>query len=89
MTEIIDLSVEISLHVSHEQWDGIVDSEIVSPAVNRLEFGEHTGTHVDAINHKARQYRGRSIDRIPLTMFYTPQDSRRNRLSGEGNCCFR
>jgi kynurenine formamidase len=86
MLEIIDLSqeifsgmpvfpglpeVEISLYVSHEQWDGITDSDIVSPAVNRLELGEHTGTHVDAINHMARQYRGQSIDTMPLTMFYT------------------
>ncbi|HET7523630.1 MAG TPA: cyclase family protein [Acidimicrobiales bacterium] len=86
MPEIIDLSqeifpgmpvfpglpeVKISLHVSHEQWDGITGSDVVSPAVNRLEMGEHTGTHVDAINHMARQYRGRSIDTMPLTMFYT------------------
>jgi len=36
-----------------------------------LELSEHTGTHVDAINHMARQYRGQSIDTMPLTMFYT------------------
>lgn len=86
MLEIIDLSqeiftgmpvfpglseVKISMHVSHEEWDGITDSDVVSPAVNRLEMGEHTGTHVDAINHMARQYRGQSIDTMPLTMFYT------------------
>ncbi len=86
MLEIIDLSqeiypgmpvfpgmpeVKITMHVSHEEWDDIHDSEIVSPAVNRLEFGEHTGTHVDAINHMARAYRGQSIDTMPLTMFYT------------------
>ena len=86
MPEIIDLSqeiyagmpvfpglpeVEITVHASHEQWDGIAGSDVVSPAVNRLEMGEHTGTHVDAINHMARQYRGRSIDTMPLTMFYT------------------
>ena len=86
MPEIIDLSqeifpgmpvfpglpeVNITMHVSHEQWDQIADSDIVSPAVNRLELGEHTGTHVDAINHMARQYRGQSIDTMPLTMFYT------------------
>jgi kynurenine formamidase len=86
MPEIIDLSQEIftgmpvfpglpevgiTLHVSHEQWDGITESDVVSPAVNRLELGEHTGTHVDAINHMARQYRGQSIDTMPLTMFYT------------------
>jgi kynurenine formamidase len=86
MPEIIDLSQEIysgmpvfpglpevviTMHVSHEQWDGITDSAIVSPAVNRLELGEHTGTHVDAINHMARQYRGQSIETMPLKMFYT------------------
>ena len=65
------LEVNITMHVSHEEWDGIVDSDIISPAVNRLEMGEHTGTHVDAINHMARQYRGLSIDTMPLRMFYT------------------
>src|SRR5512145_1469174 len=86
MLEIIDLSqeifsgmpvfpglpeVNITMHISHEEWDGITDSEVVSPAVNRLELGEHTGTHVDAINHMASQYRAQSIDMMPLTMFYT------------------
>jgi kynurenine formamidase len=86
MLEIVDLSqeifsgmplfpgmpeVSITLHASHEQWEGITDSDVVSPAVNRLELSEHTGTHVDAINHMARRYRGQSIDTMPLTMFYT------------------
>ena len=86
MIEIIDLSqeifagmpvfpglpeVEITVHVTHEEWDGIADSGVVSAAVNRLVLSEHTGTHVDAINHMARQYRGQSIDTMPLTMFYT------------------
>ncbi len=86
MPEIIDLSqeifsgmpvfpglpeVQITVHVTHEEWDGITDSDQVSPAVNRLELGEHTGTHVDAINHMARQHRGQSIDTMPLSMFYT------------------
>jgi kynurenine formamidase len=86
MLEIIDLSqeiftgmpvfpslpeVKITVHQSHEQLDGVTDSDVVSPAVNLLEFGEHTGTHVDAINHMAREYRGQSIDTMPLTMFYT------------------
>lgn len=86
MVKIIDLSqeiftgmpvfpglpeVRIAMHVSHEEWDGIAGSEVVSPAVNRLEMGEHTGTHVDAINHMAREHRGRSIDTMPLATFYT------------------
>jgi kynurenine formamidase len=86
MTEIIDLSqeiysgmavfpglpeVKISMHVSHEEWDGITGSDQVTPAVNRLEFGEHTGTHVDALNHMGPQYRDQSIDTMPLSMFYT------------------
>ncbi|HEX5809617.1 MAG TPA: cyclase family protein [Anaerolineales bacterium] len=86
MFEIIDLSqeiysgmpvfpdlpeVKISVHISHEQWDGITDSREITPAVNRLELGEHTGTHVDALNHMAVQYREQSIETMPLTMFYT------------------
>lgn len=86
MTEIIDLSQEIftgmpvfpglpevsvTVHVSHEEWDGISGGDVVTPAVNRLDMGEHTGTHVDSISHMARQYRDRSIDTMPLTMFYT------------------
>jgi len=86
MPEIIDLSqeifsgmpvfpglpeVEITVYASHEQWDGLTECDEVTPAVNRLEMGEHTGTHVDAINHMAREYRGQSIDTMPLTTFYT------------------
>jgi kynurenine formamidase len=85
LLEIIDLSQEIfagmpafpghpevkmTVHISHEQSDGITDSDVISPMVHRLEFGEHVGTHVDAINHMERQYRGQSIDTMPLTMFY-------------------
>ena len=86
MTEIIDLSqeifagmpvfpglpeVRITVHQSHEQLDGVADGDTVSPAVNRLELGEHTGTHVDALSHMAREYRAQSIETMPLTTFYT------------------
>lgn len=86
MTEIIDLSQEIyqgmpvfkdlpqvkmSIHNSHEEWEGQHNPEKRTPAVHKLEMGEHTGTHVDAINHMARQYEGQSIDKMPLSMFYT------------------
>lgn len=86
MAEIIDLSqeifsgmpvykglpeVKISMHNSHEEWEGITDSDTVSPSVNKMELGEHTGTHVDALNHMSRSNRGQSIDTMPLSMFYT------------------
>jgi kynurenine formamidase len=86
MPEIIDLSqeiyagmpvfqglpeVEITVHATHEEWDGITGGEQATPAVHRLVMGEHTGTHVDALNHMGRQYRDQSIDGMPLSMFYT------------------
>ncbi|KJD33966.1 cyclase [Tamlana nanhaiensis] len=65
--------VKISVHNTHEAWDsdGIVNPETQTVAVHKLELGEHTGTHVDAINHMAKQYKGQSIDTMPLSMFYT------------------
>lgn len=86
MLEIIDLSqeifsgmpvfpglpeVEITLYASHEEWEGISGSQTISPAVNRLVLGEHTGTHVDALNHMGREFRDQSIETMPLNMFYT------------------
>ena len=86
MVEIIDLSqeiftgmpvfpglpeVKVTVYQSHEQLEGVTDSDVVSPAVNRLELGEHTGTHVDALNHMGREYRAQSIETMPLTTFYT------------------
>jgi len=86
MTEIIDLSQEIyegmpvykdlpqvkmSIHNAHEEWDGVKNPKKRTPAVHKIEMGEHTGTHVDAINHMAKQYEGQSIDTMPLSMFYT------------------
>lgn len=86
MTEIIDLSQEIfsgmpvfnglpevkmSVHATHEQWEGITAATTVTPSVYKMEFGEHTGTHVDALNHMGRQFRGQSIETMPLSMFYT------------------
>ncbi|MEH6536709.1 MAG: cyclase family protein [Psychroserpens sp.] len=86
MTEIIDLSQEIyegmpvykdlpqvkmSIHNTHEEWDGDFEATTRTPAVHKLELGEHTGTHVDAINHMAKKHEGQSIDKMPLSMFYT------------------
>lgn len=86
MPEIIDLSqeifdgmptyhvlpdVNIEVYATHEQWEGITDSDTATPSVNLMSFSEHTGTHVDALNHMARPYRDQSIDTMPLSMFYT------------------
>ncbi|MEO0526225.1 MAG: cyclase family protein [Bacteroidota bacterium] len=86
MPEIIDLSqeifdgmpvykslppVKISIHASHEEWDGDKNSDTVTPSIYKMEMGEHTGTHVDALNHMAREFREHSIDTMPLSMFYT------------------
>lgn len=86
MHEIIDLSqdiyqgmpvyktlpqVKMSVHNTHEEWEGIKNSVEQTPSVHKLELGEHTGTHVDAINHMAKVHKGQSIDTMPLSMFYT------------------
>ncbi|HMS66818.1 MAG TPA: cyclase family protein [Saprospiraceae bacterium] len=86
MIEIIDLSqelyagmpvfggmpeVKITVHATHEQWENIPDPTTITPSVNKLELGEHTGTHVDALNHMGRQFAGQSIETMPLSMFYT------------------
>ncbi|MCH7410057.1 cyclase family protein [Belliella sp. DSM 111904] len=86
MGEIIDLSqeiysgmpvfnglpkVHISVFATHEQWEGKPNPKTATPSVNKLEFGEHTGTHVDALNHMGIKYVGQSIETMPLSMFYT------------------
>ncbi|WP_299622105.1 cyclase family protein [uncultured Tenacibaculum sp.] len=86
MTEIIDLSqeiyegmpvfkslpqVKIEIHNTHEEWNDEINPTTKTPAVYKLELGEHTGTHVDAINHMAKEHVGKSIDTMPLSMFYT------------------
>jgi kynurenine formamidase len=86
MFEIIDLSqeiftgmpvfsnmpaVKITVYATHEEWEGIDNGDSISPAVNLLEMGEHTGTHVDSISHMAREFRGQTIETMPLSMFYT------------------
>lgn len=86
MAEIIDLSQEIfegmpvyktlpqvkmTIHNTHEEWEGIQNPDTQTPSVHKLEMGEHTGTHVDAINHMSKEFVGQSIDTMPLSMFYT------------------
>lgn len=63
--------VKMEIHATHEQWDGLLDAETQTPSVYKLELSEHTGTHVDALNHMGREFAGQSIDTMPLSMFYT------------------
>ncbi len=78
MIEIIDLSqdiypgmdvfsghpaVIITPHIFHKGTENSTGGTSPLPAVNRLEMGEHTGTHVDAFNHMAPQFHDQSIDR--------------------------
>ena len=84
--EIIDLSQEIfdgmpvykslppvsmEVYATHEQWDGDENPTTQTPSVYKLTMGEHTGTHVDALNHMDRKNKGQSIDTMPLSMFLT------------------
>jgi kynurenine formamidase len=86
MPEIIDLSQEIfagmpifkglpevkmSIHSTHEEWAGLVDAPTQTPNIYKLEMCEHTGSHVDALNHMGAEYKEQSIDTMPLSMFYT------------------
>lgn len=86
MLQIIDLSQEIyphmpvfkglpevhmTVHATHEQWEGIENPSTHTPSMYKLEMGEHTGTHVDALSHMGREFAGQSIDTMPLSMFYT------------------
>ncbi|WP_224482898.1 cyclase family protein [Robertkochia aurantiaca] len=83
--EIIDLSqeiydgmpvykglpeVKIQVHATHEEWAGEDESAGKTPSVYRLEMGEHTGSHVDALNHMTKENSGISIDSMPLRTFY-------------------
>ncbi len=63
--------VDVTPAVTHEEREGIKNPTTVSPAVNQLTMSEHAGTHVDAFNHFARVYFGKSIETMPLEMFYT------------------
>ncbi len=63
--------VKVQVHNTHEEWEGIENPTTQTPSVYKLELGEHTGSHVDAINHMGKEYREQSIDKMPLSMFYT------------------
>jgi kynurenine formamidase len=84
--EIIDLSqeiyagmpvfeghpgVEMTVAVTHEQRNNTVNPRTVSPVLHALTLSEHAGTHVDAFSHFGIEFRGKSIDTMPLKMFYT------------------
>ncbi len=63
--------VSITTHATHEQWLGLTDATTATPAVNLLVMSEHTGTHVDSISHMGREFAGQTIEKMPLSQFYT------------------
>jgi len=86
MSKIIDLSqeiyadmpvhktappVELEVHATHEQWAKEKSPKTQTPSMMKLSMGEHTGTHVDALSHMRKEDKDKSIDKMPLTSFYT------------------
>ncbi len=63
--------VKIVPAVTHEQRARIQNPTTISPTVHEITLSEHAGTHVDAFNHFAQEHVGKSIDKMPLEMFYT------------------
>ncbi len=49
--------VWITPHVTHEEWEGIENSETATRAVLKMVRGEHTWTHAIAINPGDRPYK--------------------------------
>jgi len=60
--------VKVDLHVSHEEWDDIPGSEIITPAINRLEMGDHTGKYVDAIKHVTSPFPKRFLAHVDASI---------------------
>ncbi|MDO6744177.1 cyclase family protein [Tenacibaculum soleae] len=50
--------------------NGVKNTETKTLAVYKFELGEYTGSQVKAINHMVIQYKGKSIDKMHLSMFY-------------------
>ena len=63
--------VRMKVAVTHEQRAGEQNPTTVSPVVHEIVLGEHTGTHVDAINHCGKAFVGKSIDTMPVGTFVT------------------
>ena len=63
--------VSVSVHATHEEWNNEPRDKWNTPAVNKLELSEHTGTHVDSISHMGKKFSNVTIDRMPLSMFIT------------------
>ena len=63
--------VRIEPASTHEAEAGIENPTTISPTVNKMKFGEHTGSHVDAFNHFSADLREQDIASMPLEMFIT------------------
>ena len=61
----------MEIAVTHEQRQKIENPTTVSPVVHKITITEHTGSHVDGFNHFGIPFAEKSIDKMPLAMFYT------------------
>ncbi len=64
-------AVQVTVHATHEEWNGEPEKKWKTPAVNQLHLSEHAGTHVDAISHMGKEFSNVTIDRMPLSTFIT------------------
>lgn len=82
MPKLIDLSQEIfagmpvykgipDVNILTHSWHPAGPGQGASPKVSVLSMSEHTGTHVDALSHMSADNRGESIEKMPLSTFYT------------------
>jgi kynurenine formamidase len=44
-------SVTIGVYATHEDWEAVQGHTTKTPGALHLSFGDHTGTHVDAVSH--------------------------------------
>lgn len=65
------LEVKIEVHATHEEWMGQSSVEDSTPSALHLHFSDHTGTHVDALSHMDASLAEKTIDKMPLSSFYS------------------
>ena len=63
--------VTMEVVITHEQRQQISNPATFSPVLHTITMSEHSGTHVDAFSHFGVPFRSKSIDTMPIEMFFT------------------